>query len=161
LSELRVGVLTCSDSRSAGQAEDTFGRALIERAEDRGWLVVAYHVCPDDRECIAASLMEMTDVEEADVVITVGGTGLGPRDVTPEASMDIAERDVPGIAEFIRREWPGDAETGVLSRGVAIQRGKTLVVNLPGSGYTPSELFDIAAGQIELAVRMISGEGGT
>jgi len=161
MAELRLGVLTCSDSRSQGIADDTAGRSVIEQAEARGWYVVAYHVCPDDRECIAASLMEMSDIEEADVVVTCGGTGLGPRDVTPEATIDVAERTVPGISEFIRSQWTRDTDRAVLTRGVAVQRGHTLIVNLPGSEEATRESFLIVADQLERATQMIAGKAGT
>lgn len=159
MAELRIGVLTSSDTRSAGQAEDTAGRALIELAEERGWLVVAYHVCPDDRECIAASLMEMSDVEEADVVFTCGGTGLGPRDVTPEATRDVSERDVPGIAEYIRAESLKVTGRAMLSRGVAAMRDHTLIINLPGSEKAAREGFSFVADQLEHSVEMVRGGG--
>ncbi len=159
MAELRIGVLTCSDSRSAGEAEDTAGRALIELSEEAGWLVVAYHVCPDDRECIAASLMEMCDVEEADIVFSCGGTGLGPRDVTPEATMDIAERAVPGIAEYLRSESLKVTKRAMLSRATAAQRGTTVIINLPGSEKAARESFGFVAAQLEHAVEMVNGGG--
>lgn len=159
MAELRIGVLTCSDSRSAGEAEDTAGRALIELAEAAGWLVVAYHVCPDDRECIAASLAEMCDVEDADIVFSCGGTGLGPRDVTPEATMDIAERPVPGIAEYLRSESLKVTKRAMLSRATAAQRGQTVIINLPGSEKAARESFGFIAPQLEHAVEMVCGGG--
>ena len=159
MAELRIGVLTCSDTRSRGEAEDTAGRALIELAEAAGWLVVAYHVCPDDRECIAASLTEMCDVEDADIVFSCGGTGLGPRDVTPEATMDIAERAVPGIAEYLRSESLKVTKRAMLSRATAAQRGTTVIVNLPGSEKAARESFGFIAPQLEHAVEMVHGGG--
>ncbi|MDZ4168570.1 MAG: MogA/MoaB family molybdenum cofactor biosynthesis protein [Coriobacteriia bacterium] len=157
--ELRVGVLTSSDTRSSGEAEDTAGKALIELVEARGWLVVAYHVCPDDVECLSSSLMEMADREEADVVITCGGTGIGPRDVTPEATRAIADREVPGIAEFVRAESLRVTPRAMLSRGVAAQRGRTLIVNMPGSEKAARETFGFVADQLEHAVDMMAGGG--
>lgn len=157
--ELRIGVLTCSDTRSAGEAEDTAGRALIDLIEERGWLVVAYHVCPDDRECIASSLMEMADVGGADVVLTCGGTGLGPRDVTPEATRDVAPRLVPGIAEYVRAESLRITPRAMLSRAVAAQRDDTLIINLPGSEKAARESFGFLEGQLEHAVEMMRGGG--
>lgn len=159
MAELRIGVLTCSDSRSKGEAEDTAGRALIELVEERGWLVVSYHVCPDDRECISASLMEMCDIEEADIVLTCGGTGLGPRDVTPEATFDVAEREVPGFADLIRMESLKITPRASLSRGVSAQRGRTVIINLPGSEKAAREGFGFVADQFEHAVDMVSGGG--
>ncbi len=159
MSELRVGILTASDSRSRGEAEDTAGRALIELVEQRGWLVVSYHVCPDDRECVAASLMEMADREDADIVLTCGGTGLGPRDITPEATRDVADREVPGVAEHIRAESLRITKRAMLSRAIAAQRGTTLIVNLPGSEKAAREAFGFVADQLEHAADMMAGGG--
>ena len=159
MAELRIGVLTCSDTRSKGEAEDTAGRALIELSEAAGWLVVAYHVCPDDRESISASLMEMCDVEDADIVFSCGGTGLGPRDVTPEATMAVAERPVPGIAEFLRAESLKVTKRAMLSRATAAQRGHTVIINLPGSEKAARESFGFVAPQLEHAVEMVRGGG--
>ena len=159
MAELRIGVLTCSDTRSRGEAEDTAGRALIDLVEERGWVVVSYHVCPDDRECIAASLTEMSDLEGADVILTCGGTGLSLRDVTPEACRDVAERDVPGVAEYIRAQSLQITKRAMLSRGVAVQRGSTVIINLPGSEKAARESFGFVADQLEHAVEMVAGGG--
>lgn len=159
MAELRIGVLTCSDTRSKGLAEDTAGRALIDLAEERGWLVVAYHVSPDDRESIGVSLTEMADVEEADIVFTCGGTGLGPRDVTPEATGDVCERLVPGIAEVLRAESYAVTKRAMLSRAICATRGRTLIINFPGSEKAARESFGFVAGQLEHAVDMMRGGG--
>ena len=159
MAELRIGILTCSDSRSRGEAQDTAGRALIELSEEAGWLVVAYHICPDDRECISTSLADMCDVEDADVVFSCGGTGLGPRDVTPEATGDIAERPVPGIAEYLRSQSLLVTPRAMLSRGTAAQRGTTLIINLPGSEKAARESFGFVAPQLAHAIEMVHGGG--
>lgn len=159
MAELRIGVLTASDSRSEGGAEDTSGKALIELAEAAGWTVVGYHVCRDDHESIAASLIEMCDVDEADVVLTTGGTGLGPRDITPEATLGVSERQVPGIAEAIRSESLKVTGRAMLSRAVAAVRGSTVIINLPGSEKAVRETFAIVAPQLEHAVEMMAGGG--
>lgn len=160
MAELRIGVLTCSDSRHAG-AEDVCGHALIDMAEERGWVVVSYHVCPDDRECIAASVIEMCDAEEADVVLTCGGTALGPRDVTPDATIDISERDIPGIAEAVRRRLAEEDPAMILTRAACTQRGNTLILNLPGGESNVRIGFAAVADQLETAVWMTSGRGNT
>lgn len=159
MSELRIGVLTCSDTRAAGEAEDTAGQALVDLVGDRGWMVCSYHVCPDDQECIIASLLEMADFDGCDVILTTGGTGLGPRDVTPEATMRAGEREVPGVAEAIRAESYAVTKRAMLSRGVAVVRGHTLIVNLPGSEKAVRETFDVVAGELEHAVEMMGGGG--
>lgn len=159
MSELRIGVLTCSDTRSAGTAEDTSGKALIELAQARGWFVASYHVVPDDHETIANAIIEMADVDEVDILLTTGGTGLGPRDVCPEATLSHADREVPGIAEALRAESMRITKRAMLSRGVAALRGRTLIINFPGSEKAARESFEIVADQLEHAVAMIAGGG--
>jgi molybdenum cofactor synthesis domain-containing protein len=159
MTALKIGVLTCSDSRSAGAAEDTAGRALVELGEAAGWTVAVYQVCADDRQSIAAALVKMADSDGADVVFTCGGTGLGPRDVTPEATEDASERLVPGIAEHLRAESLRVTGRAMLSRGVAGQRGMTLIVNFPGSEKAARESFGFVAAQLEHAVEMMNGGG--
>jgi molybdopterin adenylyltransferase len=104
VAELRIGVITSSDSCHEGSREDTAGKAIASMCEERGWVVVDYHVCPDDQESLGVSLVEMADSDRADVIFTTGGTGMGPRDVTPEATIAVSERIVPGIAEHLRSE---------------------------------------------------------
>lgn len=156
---LRIGVLTCSDTRSRGEAEDTAGKALIDLVEERGWMVAAYHVVPDDTEAIALAITEMCDVDQVDVLLSTGGTGLGPRDVCPEVTMSLADREVPGIAEAIRAESMASTRRAMLSRGVAAQRGRTLIINFPGSEKGAREAFAIVADQLEHAVEMMAGGG--
>jgi molybdenum cofactor synthesis domain-containing protein len=156
---LRVGVLTSSDTRAAGAAEDTSGRALIELAEARGWEVVAYHLVPDDRDRISAALARMADDDACDIVFTTGGTGIGPRDVLPEVTLEISDREVPGIGEVIRGESLKITSRAMLSRGTAGQRGTTLIINLPGSEKAVRESFGFVEGVLEHAAEMIAGGG--
>lgn len=154
---LRIGVLTCSDTR--GEAEDTAGHALIGLSEERGWEIAGYQVVPDDRSAIAQALIEMADEGRADIIFTCGGTGLSLRDVTPEATRDVAHRDVPGIAEHIRAQSLLVTGRAMLSRAVAAQRGTTVIINLPGSEKAARESFGFVADQLEHAVEMIAGGG--
>lgn len=156
---LRIGVLTSSDTRARGEGEDTSGHALVSLAEERGWTVVAYRVVPDDRAQLAAALVRMSDEDAADVVLTTGGTGFGPRDVTPEATLDVADRNAPGIAEHIRAESLKVTGRAMLSRGASALRGRTLIVNLPGSEKAARESFAFIADQLEHAVEMMAGGG--
>lgn len=158
-SELRFAVLTCSDTRAAGEAEDTAGRALIDLVKERGWLVIAYDIRPDDGESIAAALIEMADSDDADVILTCGGTGFGPRDITPEVTEAVCERMAPGIAEAIRAESMQVTRRAMLSRGTAGLRGKSLVINLPGSEKAARESFGFVVDQLEHAVEMMAGGG--
>ncbi len=157
--ELRVGVLTCSDTRAAGEAEDTAGKELERLSRESGWKVVHYAICPDDEAPIAEALIEMAQSREADVIFTCGGTGLGPRDVTPEATSKVCDRAVPGIAEAIRAESLRVTRRAMLSRGYAGIRGRTLIINLPGSKKAAKETFGFVADQLEHAVEMIAGGG--
>ncbi len=158
-SELRFAVLTCSDTRAAGEAEDTAGRALIDLVKERGGLVIAYDIRPDDGESIAAALIEMADSDDADVILTCGGTGFGPRDITPEVTEAVCERMAPGIAEAIRAESMQVTRRAMLSRGTAGLRGKSLVINLPGSEKAARESFGFVVDQLEHAVEMMAGGG--
>lgn len=158
MTELRIGVLTCSDSCAAG-ADDAAGRALIDLAEARGWLVIAYHVTQGDRESISASLIEMCDAEEADVVFTTGGTALGPRDVAPDATLSIGEREVPGIADAVRQAVASEDPLAPLSRAACAQRGRSLIVNLPAGERAARVGFAAVADYLESASAMMAGQG--
>ena len=157
MTALRIGIVTCSDTRNA--AQDTAGAALRELVEGLGWEVAAYRLCPDERDCIEAALVTMADVERCDVVFTTGGTGLSPRDITPEATLAVCDRTVPGIAEAIRAESLTITKRAMLSRGASAMRGTTLVINLPGSEKAVGESFAAVAGQLEHAVEMMAGGG--
>ncbi len=159
MSELRIGIVTASDGCHGGTRQDDSGRALAALAEGRGWTVCDYRVCPDDREDLAASLAHIADVGHADVILTTGGTGLGPRDVTPEATAAVCERMAPGIAEHIRAESGKITGRAILSRGAAGVRGRTLIINLPGSERAVRETFAFIADQLEHAVEMMAGGG--
>lgn len=159
MAELRIGIITCSDTCSVGQAEDTSGPALDELARSHGWSVVAYRVVPDDAELIASAIATMADSDAADVVFTTGGTGFSLRDVTPEATMAACDREAPGIAEAIRAQSMAVTRRAMLSRGVSALRGPTLVINLPGSRKGAVESFGFVADQLEHAVDMMAGEG--
>jgi molybdenum cofactor synthesis domain-containing protein len=159
MADLRVGVLTSSDTRSAGEAEDTSGAALKELSEARGWTVVDYRLLPDDRDAIAAALVEMADDAACDVIFTTGGTGLGPRDVLPETTLAVCDREVPGIGEVIRSESLKITDRAMISRGTAGQRGTTLIVNMPGSQKAVRESFGFVEDVIEHAVEMMAGGG--
>lgn len=154
---LRIAILTCSDTRS--EAEDTAGAALRALIEARGWEFVAYAICPDEEACISETLIEMADVKQVDVVLTCGGTGFGPRDITPEVTERVAGRRAPGIAEYIRAESLRITPRAMLSRGTAGVRGTTLIVNLPGSEKAARESFGFVADQLEHAVEMMAGGG--
>ena len=153
---MRISVLTASDRCSRGEAEDKSGplisALLAETAE-----TVCYRCVPDDRETIAAALIEMCDDLHSDVVFTTGGTGFAPRDVTPEATKDVIEREVPGIPEAIRAESLKITPKAMLSRATAGIRGKTLIVNLPGSPKAVRESLAVVVPVLDHALETLSG----
>ncbi len=130
---LRIAVLTVSDAGARGQRADTSGDAIVAWAGARGDAIVAHRVVPDESATIAAQLASWCDADAADLVLTTGGTGLAPRDVTPEATRAVIERDAPGIAERLRALALPREPRAALSRGVSGVRQRTLIVNLPGS----------------------------
>ncbi len=139
----RIAILTCSDKGAAGARDDLSGDLAASRCLAGGHYVVARALEPDDRARISACLRAWCDAGTADIIITTGGTGLAPRDVTPEATCDIAERDVPGIPIALWIEGLKETPYAVLSRGVAVVRGQTLIVNLPGNPKAVAEGMDV------------------
>ena len=129
----RIAILTASDGVAARTRVDEGGALIERRCREDGHEVVSRTALPDDREGIAMQLASWCDEGVADVILTTGGTGLTPRDLTPEATRDIAERDVPGIPFAIAQEGLQHTSYAILSRGLAVTRGSTLIVNLPGS----------------------------
>ncbi|HEY7181289.1 MAG TPA: MogA/MoaB family molybdenum cofactor biosynthesis protein [Blastocatellia bacterium] len=130
---IKAVVLTISDSASRGEREDLSGPAVVSELRSLGAEVVATEILPDERERIAARLRHHADAGASNLILTTGGTGLGPRDVTPEATRDVIEREAPGLAELMRAESVKITPLGALSRSVCGARGRTLIVNLPGS----------------------------
>lgn len=159
MTPLRIGILTCSDGCVAGTRIDTAGPTLAALCSERGWDVTAERLSADDTEAIQEAIVEMADALDCNVVFTAGGTGLGPRDVTPEATLAVSEREVPGIAEAIRSLSLAVTRRAMLSRAVATQRGSTLIVNLPGSEKAVRETFGFISDQLEHAIEMMAGEG--
>jgi molybdopterin adenylyltransferase len=130
---IKAVVLTISDSASRGEREDLSGPAVVSELQSLGAEVVATEILPDERERIVARLRHHADAGAANLILTAGGTGLGPRDITPEATRDVIEREAPGLAELMRAESVKITPLGALSRSVCGARGRTLIVNLPGS----------------------------
>lgn len=154
---IRAGILTVSDKGSRGERADTSGAAVRELLVGIGGEVGRYDVVPDERERIAETLRAWCDGGELDLVLTTGGTGLSARDVTPEATLDVAERLIPGIAEAMRAEGLRHTPMAMLGRGVAVVRGRTLVINLPGSEKGARESLGAVLGALAHAVDLLRG----
>ncbi len=154
---MRVSILTISDTVSRGEREDLSGPALAKRCRELGWEVNSALRCSDDPANIRTLLRELADSRRVDVILTTGGTGLGPRDNTPEATNDVAERIIPGLAEELRRRGAEKTPTAVLSRGVAVIRHHSVILNLPGSPKGAVESLDAVAAILPHAVQVLNG----
>ncbi|RLE28164.1 molybdenum cofactor biosynthesis protein [Candidatus Acetothermia bacterium] len=158
---MRVGVLTVSDRAFRGEREDASGPLLRRLMEERlGAEVVAQGVVPDEEGTIVARLEEWCDELSLDLIITTGGTGFAPRDVTPEATRRVLEREAPGLAEAMRLEGLRKTPHALLSRGVAGIRGRTLIVNLPGSPKAVREGLEVILPALPHAVATLRGTAG-
>jgi cyclic pyranopterin monophosphate synthase len=156
---LKAVVIVISDSVSKGERSDKSGKLAVERLKSTGLEVVDYRVIPDDASQIESSLVISCDERKVDLVLTCGGTGLGPHDVTPEATWRILEREVVGISEALRMHGQKRTPLSMLSRGAAGVRGKTVIVNLPGSVKAVSESLDALIPGILHATKMLGGHG--
>jgi molybdenum cofactor synthesis domain-containing protein len=154
---MRVAVLTVSDSVSQGKREDLSGPAVVAFCRGLGWEIVTTVRVSDELGALREQLREFADSGRFDLVLTTGGTGIGPRDNAPEATQAIADRVIPGIAEEMRRKGLEKTPTAVLSRGLAATRGKTLIVNLPGSPKGATESIEAVAHLLPHAVNVLHG----
>ena len=154
---MRIGILTVSDLGAQGQREDTSGDAILAWAARHGYEVVVRSVVPDETGVIARKLGRWADSGEVDLVLTTGGTGLSARDVTPEATAAVLERPAPGIAEALRAASGPKFPRAWLSRGFAGTRGRTLIVNLPGSTSGVEDGLSVLDDLVEHAVDLVTG----
>ncbi len=152
---IRIAVLTVSDRSSRGERLDASGPALVQKAQDQGWQIFATRIVADDIRTIQAVLAEWADGGQVDLILTTGGTGFAPRDVTPEATQAVIERGAPGLAEAIRQASLKITPHAMLSRAVAGIRGRTLIINLPGSPKAAVENLMIVLPVLPHAVQLL------
>ncbi len=153
----RVGILTVSDKGAAGDRQDTAGPALQELLDPQCFEVGHYQIVPDEYGQIVAALVSWSDREKLDLILTAGGTGPSPRDLTPESTLAVAERLVPGIPEAMRAAGFSKTPHAMLSRGVAVIRGTTLIINLPGSLRGATESLEAILPALPHALEKLRG----
>ena len=157
---LRAAVITLSDKGSRGEREDKSGPLAAELLAGAGYTVEETLLLPDEEAALKAQLIRLADGRQLNLILTTGGTGFSPRDITPEATMAVATRNAPGIAEAIRYHSLRITPRGMLSRGVSVLRGKTLIVNLPGSPKAVREDLEYLLPSLEHGVRIAAGLDG-
>lgn len=154
---MNVAILTISDKGWRGQREDKSSEEMQDMLARSGISVMKYGIVPDEADMIAAKLIEWADSGEIDVILSTGGTGLSPRDVTPEATLSVVQKVVPGISEAVRVQTAKSTPFAMLSRGVAGVRGKCLIVNLPGSPRAVRECLEVILPVLPHAVDIMKG----
>jgi molybdenum cofactor synthesis domain-containing protein len=157
---IRAAIVTVSDSVASGTREDRSGAMLRERAEALGWRVAAQEIVPDEMDRISGVLIRLADSGQVSLILTTGGTGIAPRDVTPEAARAVIEREIPGLGEMMRAEGRKLTPFAALSRSMAGVRGRVLIVNLPGSPKGAVESLDAIVQLIPHIVDLIEGRTG-
>ncbi len=153
----KIGIITASDKGSRGEREDASGRLIATMLQELGQ-ILSYKVVADDADLISREMIVMADQLGVDLILTTGGTGLGPRDVTPEATLAVVDRQVPGIAEAMRAKSLQITSRAMLSRAVAGMRNKTLIINLPGSPKGVQECLEVILPALEHGLAIMKGE---
>ena len=156
----KAAVVTLSDKGYAGEREDKSGPLICEILTESGYDVQETILLPDEKEEIKECLCELCDEKRMDIIFTTGGTGFSPRDCTPEATMDIAQRNAPGIAEAMRLASLKITPRAMLSRGVSVIRGQTLIINLPGSPKAVKENLEAVLPSLDHGLEILTGRGG-
>jgi molybdenum cofactor synthesis domain-containing protein len=157
---IKVGILTASDKGSTGQRVDESGKVIMNSLERIEGVTADYVVIPDDRNTIEANLIRMADVVGVDLILTTGGTGFSIRDITPEATLSVIDREAPGIPEAMRLKSLEITPKAMLSRAAAGIRGKTLIINLPGSPKAVAECLEVILPVLPHAIEILKGDAG-
>ena len=152
------GVITVSDKGSRGEREDISGREVIRMLGDLDIRVTEYEIVPDEKETIKDKIREYVDLKNLDLVVTTGGTGVSPRDVTPDATLEVLDKELPGMAEAMRRESMNKTPHAMISRAVAGIRGQSLIVNLPGSPKGARENLAVILPALKHAIEKLQGD---
>jgi molybdopterin adenylyltransferase len=152
---LRFALLTVSDRSARGERPDSSGPALAEMIKQQGWSVARQAILPDDLKILRETLAAWVDRGDADIILTTGGTGFAPRDVTPEATRAVIEREAPGLAEAMRAASATKSAHAMLSRAIAGIRGKVLIINLPGSPKAAVENLQVVLPALEHAIKLL------
>ena len=155
---IRAAILTMSDKGYRGEREDKSGQVIKEMIISLPSDVVSYEVIPDEKEIIRERLIHLSDIVKADIIITTGGTGLSPRDVTPDATLEVIDKEVPGMAEAMRAESLKKTANAMVSRAVVGVRGETLIINLPGSPKAVRENLSVILPAIPHAIEKLKGD---
>jgi molybdenum cofactor synthesis domain-containing protein len=153
-------VITASDKASRGEREDASGAKVELMLKEAGYEVIGRTILPDERQLLAEALRKFCDGGRIDLIVTTGGTGFSPRDFTPEATLDVSERQVPGLAELMRAEGLKKTPRAMLSRGTAVIRGRTLIINLPGSPKGVAENLAAVLPILEHGLEVLTDRGG-
>jgi molybdenum cofactor synthesis domain-containing protein len=154
----RAVIITVSDRGARGQREDTSGPEIARMVEAAGMVIIGRRIIPDEKELIRRMLLEWCDGGEADLILTTGGTGVSPRDVTPDATRDVIDREIPGMAEAMRRQSAAVTPHAMISRALAGIRGRTLIINLPGSPKGARENLSVLLPALAHAIEKIRGD---
>ncbi len=160
LKDVKVAILTISDKGSRGEREDTSGPEIRSIVEAEGAKVISYEIIPDEQYEIEERLVHLADFEDVDLILTTGGTGFSPRDITPEATLAVIERQAPGFVEAIRAESLKITPHAMLSRAVSGIRGQTIIVNLPGSPKAVRESLAVIMPALPHGIQILKGQTG-
>lgn len=157
---IRIGILIASDKGYAGERTDESGKVIIDIFNRLEYEIVEYKIVPDERKIISENLCRQADQLGIDLILTSGGTGFSPRDITPEATLDVIDRQVPGIPEAMRQKTLEITPKAMLSRAVAGIRNNTLIINLPGSPKAVKECLDVIFPVLQHAIEILKGQTG-